>query len=152
MVRNLPILRVLLALALGPKHTVQTMLTSKIAAQLNHPFATNVIASTDNLHSKETRRRDVRFPDLRGLDITNVPVVFFPAGDGVLHRPVRVHVPALPHLVGDEVVAAAKGAVVGAVPGEKVHTAGLLVVPGVVGFDALVFLDVGAEDDEHFFV
>lgn len=81
-----------------------------------------------------------------------MPVVFFPAGDGVLHRPVRVHVPALPHLVGDEIVAAAEGAVVGAVPGEQIHAARLLFVPGVVGFGAFVLLDVGAEDDEHLFV
>ena len=81
-----------------------------------------------------------------------MPVVIFPAGNSVLHCPVRIHIPALPHLVGDEVVAATEGTVVGAVPGEQVHAAGFLVVPGVVRFGALVLLDVGAEDDEHFFV
>jgi len=151
-VRDLPILRVSLALALRPKHAIQTMLARKIATQLNHTFATNIIASANNLHSKETWRWDVRIPDLRGLGVADVPVVFFPAGDGVLHRPVRVHVPALPHFVGDEIVAASEGAVVGAVPGEQVHAAGFLVVPGVVGLGAFVFLDVGAEDDEHLFV
>lgn len=151
-VRDLPILRVLLALALRPKHAIQAMLARKIATQLNHTFATNIIASTNNLHSKETWRRDVRIPDLRGLGVADVPVVFFPAGDGVLHRPVRVHVPAFPHLVSDEIVAAAEGAIVGTVPGEKVHAARLLVIPGVVGFGAFGFLDVGAENDEHLLV
>jgi len=152
MVRDLPIPRISLALGLRPKHAVQTMLASKIATQLDHTFTTNVIASTNNLHREETRRRDIRFPNLRGLDITNMPVVFFPAAHGVLHRPVRVHVPALPHFVGDEIVAATECAVVGAVPGEQVHAARLLVVPGVVRFGALVFLHVGAEDDEHLLV
>lgn len=81
-----------------------------------------------------------------------MPVVFFPAGDGVFHGPVRIHIPALPHSVSDEIVATTESTVVGAVPGEQVHAAGFVVVPGVVRFGAFILLDVGAEDDEHFFV
>jgi hypothetical protein len=129
----------LLALGLWPKFARLVVLAGEVARHPDGSFGNIAVVALQNRHGEEAGEV-VRVLALQRTDarvgLADVTAVVLPAVHGVAEGLELVHAPAVPSVFNILVAAESLVRSLG-VPGEDIEAAVLLVVPGVVGVDAL---------------